>query len=178
VRRDAYAAVGGHGAVRGAVLEDVSLARTLHAAGCHTGVVEGGGHVRVRMYTGWSTLVEGLSKNAAAGYMSGGERALWVGLRQFLQVYAPLWLGVGSLLLLSGGSTVQGWFVLLCGSAAALLAVIIWGSIIRGLYHIAAWHALLWPFGLTCYGIIALWSVWQVRSGHGVNWKGRHYAGT
>lgn len=57
--REAYFASGGHGAVRGKVLEDVALARRARAYGLFLG----GGLFRVRMYRGYGEAVEGFGKN-------------------------------------------------------------------------------------------------------------------
>ncbi|HEX6420912.1 MAG TPA: glycosyltransferase [Acidimicrobiales bacterium] len=63
-----YRAVGGHAAVRGEVVEDVHLARRYAAHGLPVRCLAGGNDVRFRMYpTGPSQLVEGWTKNIAAG---------------------------------------------------------------------------------------------------------------
>lgn len=67
VDRETYEVAGGHGAddVRGAVLDDVALARAL---GPPTTVLGGRGSIRFRMYPhGLATLVEGWTKNFAGG---------------------------------------------------------------------------------------------------------------
>jgi cellulose synthase/poly-beta-1,6-N-acetylglucosamine synthase-like glycosyltransferase len=61
--RQAYDAVGGHAAIRGAVLEDVALARRVKAAGFHIWFASGFGIVRVRMYRSFSAMWEGWKKN-------------------------------------------------------------------------------------------------------------------
>ncbi|NTV65140.1 MAG: glycosyltransferase, partial [Oscillochloris sp.] len=72
VRRAIYERIGGHGAVRDEVLEDVRLAQAIRAAGGKVGAAEGMAYLRVRMYTNGQEVVAGLMKNAAAGYRSGG----------------------------------------------------------------------------------------------------------
>src|SRR5829696_1455630 len=72
-----HAAVGGHGSVRGEVLEDVALARRYRDAGLAVRCLAGGDAVRFRMYpAGLRQLVEGWSKNIAAGAGSIGPLAL------------------------------------------------------------------------------------------------------
>ncbi|NJL33096.1 MAG: glycosyltransferase [Chloroflexaceae bacterium] len=68
VRRSTYNAIGGHGAVRGDVLEDVLLAQRLRAAGAAVGVAMADQYIRVRMYTNGREVLEGLTKNAVAGF--------------------------------------------------------------------------------------------------------------
>lgn len=62
-----YDAVGGHAAVRGAVAEDLALAERYRAAGLGVRCLGGGRHVRFRMYRDLRSLVQGWSKNLAAG---------------------------------------------------------------------------------------------------------------
>jgi hypothetical protein len=71
------------------------------------------------------------------------------------------------------------------GGAALSLGLIVvgvalayWMTLMRTVYRLPGSTGLFWPFGLLCYGTIAVRSLWQVRSGRGVIWKGRHYAGT
>jgi glycosyltransferase involved in cell wall biosynthesis len=178
VRQASYAAIGGHAAVRNAVLEDVHLARELRRAGFRTGAVSGLHHLRVRMYTTGREVFEGLTKNAAAGYASGGGRSLWVGMRQFFLALAPLWLVGGGLVLLLVSGDTQSRIVFGLGVAVSLLVLSFWGRVLQHLYALPGFYAVLWPFGLHCYGFIVLYSLWKVRSGRGVLWKGRNYVGT
>ena len=63
-----YAAVGGHAAVAGQVIEDLHLARRYEAAGLPVHARAGRGQVRYRMYpAGVGALVEGWTKNLAGG---------------------------------------------------------------------------------------------------------------
>jgi glycosyltransferase involved in cell wall biosynthesis len=176
-RSAAYHAIGGHGAVRADVLEDVHLARAVRTAGYRTGAVEGSAYLRVRMYTNRYEVFEGLTKNAAAGYTSGGTRAFWVGAYQFMLAFAPFWLLAAGLVLLAQGRP-AGWAALGLGLLVAGAALTYWILLMRTIYRLPGSTGLLWPFGLVCYGIIAARSLWQVRSGRGVTWKGRRYAGT
>ncbi len=68
VRRAAYERAGGHGAVRGEVLEDIALLRAVKRSGGRGVVVDGSGLATTRMYDGWPAL--------AAGY----EKSLWSAL--------------------------------------------------------------------------------------------------
>jgi len=65
VRRDAYESVGGHGAVADKILEDVTLARAIRAAGYKVHFRYGADAVRTRMYRNWHELREGWTKNLA-----------------------------------------------------------------------------------------------------------------
>jgi 4,4'-diaponeurosporenoate glycosyltransferase len=68
VRRDVYERIGGHGAVRHEVAEDLALARVAADAGVPVRAVLAGDLVSYRMYPeGLRSLVEGWSKNLATG---------------------------------------------------------------------------------------------------------------
>lgn len=177
VRADAYHAIGGHSAVRAEVLEDVRLGQALRANGARIGSASGIDFLRVRMYTNGGEVFSGLTKNAIAGFRSGGLRALWGGLRQFLVAFAPLWLLTfgGWLLATSGGPL--AWSIFLHGLVVALVTLGFWALLLRRLYALPAHYALLWPLGMLAYGTITLWALWRVMSGRGVVWKGRAYAG-
>ena len=62
-RRDVYEAVGGHGAVREEVLDDIALARNVQQAGLGWEFFDGSGRVATRMYRGWRETCRGLAKN-------------------------------------------------------------------------------------------------------------------
>jgi chlorobactene glucosyltransferase len=177
VRRAAYAAVGGHGAVRDEVLEDVRLAQAVRAAGFRVGGGEGLDLLRVRMYHSGAEVAHGLTKNAAAGYRSGGARSMWAAMRLVGLAYGPLLLlGAGVAMLLLGEGA-AGWAVAALGALALGAALAFWGALYRQLYGLSPLHALIWPLGLMAYLLIALRGMWYVRSGRGVVWKGRTYAG-
>ncbi len=177
VRRAAYAGIGGHGAVRAEVLEDVRLAQAIRAAGFRVGGGEGLAFLRVRMYRSGREVLEGLTKNAAAGYRSGGARSGLAAMRLLALAVGPLGLlGAGGGLLLGGGGT-GAWAVLGLGALAFCAGLALWGAIYRQLYGLSPAHGLLWPLGLLAYLLIALRGIWLVRSGRGVVWKGRTYQG-
>ncbi|NJN19808.1 MAG: glycosyltransferase, partial [Oscillochloris sp.] len=109
VRRAAYAAAGGHAAVRNEVLEDVRLAQTLRAAGFRIGGGAALDQLAVRMYTNGAEVRAGLMKNAAAGYRSGGGRSQLAAFRLIVQAWAPIVLiGCGILWLALGGNSGRG----------------------------------------------------------------------
>ncbi len=70
VRRDAYLAMGGHAAVRDALIEDIPLARRAKASGLHTHAALGTDVYSVRMYDslievvrGWRRIYVGVLRN-------------------------------------------------------------------------------------------------------------------
>jgi hypothetical protein len=129
------------------------------------------------MYTSGAEVIEGLSKNAVAGLRTGGGRAAWGGLRQFVLAFAPLWLLAYGLWLLAAQGGLLAWLVLLQAALALAAALAFWALLLRQLYHQPSAYALLWPLGMLCYGLIALRAAWLVATGRGVTWKGRAYTG-
>ena len=65
IRHEAYAAVGGHAAVAGDILEDVALAKLVKAAGRNIRFRYAADAVRTRMYRNFEQLQEGWTKNLA-----------------------------------------------------------------------------------------------------------------
>jgi cellulose synthase/poly-beta-1,6-N-acetylglucosamine synthase-like glycosyltransferase len=63
LRRAAYERAGGHGAVRGEVIEDVALARAVKRAGGRAAPVDGSRLAACRMYEGWPALRAGYAKS-------------------------------------------------------------------------------------------------------------------
>ena len=164
-RRAAYATVGGHAAVRGAIVEDIRLAQRVKAAGLHLRMADGAGLIGCRMYASSSAAIDGYTKNILAGH--GGR----VSLLLLSTVFH--WL----LFLLP-------WFWLIFGAAWPApgyplwpLALIAAGVGVRGLTAYATRQrvadALLMPLSVLLMTWIAARAVlWQWRYG-GVKWKGR-----
>ncbi len=101
VRAAAYRRAGGHAAVRGAVLEDIALARAIKRSGGRIALADGSKLATCRMYTSWRELVEGYSKSLWASFGSPVIAALvTVGLLGLYVV--PLlvgqWLGLAAYL--------------------------------------------------------------------------------
>ncbi|MEN9324537.1 MAG: hypothetical protein RL414_291 [Actinomycetota bacterium] len=63
VKRSAYTAIGGHEAIKGEVLDDLRLARTLVADGYRGGVADGSAVASCRMYESGKDLVNGYTKS-------------------------------------------------------------------------------------------------------------------
>jgi len=88
--RAAYAAIGGHGAIRGFLHDGVRLPRLLRAAGYRTDLVAGAGLATCRMYRGFSEAWAGFSKNAHEGMATPRALPIWTLLLGCGQVLPPL----------------------------------------------------------------------------------------
>jgi hypothetical protein len=81
VRRDAYEAVGGFGAVAASLVEDVALAARLKAAGHRLEVRLAPDLAAVRMYGRFGDLWQGLAKNLAEVWGAGAAPLAWQAAR-------------------------------------------------------------------------------------------------
>ena len=85
-----YQRVGGHAAVRAAVLDDVELARAFVRAGGRAVVADGTEVATCRMYDDGAALVEGYTKSLWAAFGSGPRAAAVAGGLSWLYVLPPL----------------------------------------------------------------------------------------
>jgi chlorobactene glucosyltransferase len=170
IRRDAYAAAGGHAAVRGEVCEDTALARRVKGAGQRLRVLAAEHLARTRMYRDLPSLWEGFSKNAVE-IMGDARRTLAVAVAALLVGWAvpllPVALGIVAWRHPSG-LTAAGFGLASAGSLAVL------GVVVGTLRHFRAPAALglLFPLGTTMAAALAWRSVRLHRAGR-VTWKGR-----
>ncbi len=159
VHRETYRRIGGHETVRGRVLENFWLANQFRAAGFPVRSVLGRGVLSFRMYpNGLGELIQGWTKGFASG-------ASQTPLGTLLLVVA--WM-IGLMLAPVGGLTTCDWHFwsvayLLCATQVA------WFSRLVGSFH---WLTpVLYPVPLAFFFLVFAWSV--LRSGKGVQWKGR-----
>jgi 4,4'-diaponeurosporenoate glycosyltransferase len=145
IPRSRYREVGGHESVRGDVAEDLALAQVVHAAGLPVEAWAGGG-VEYRMYPeGLAALVEGWTKNLAAGASVTARLrvllvALWI--TGVLSV-VPVLLGGGVGLVIGAAVAVQAAVLLRrVGSFDVIdaLAVPLLVAVFVGLFAMSAWR--------------------------------------
>lgn len=158
-RRAAYQKIGGHAAVRAKVVEDVTLARRIKAAGLRLRMFEGNGLISCRMYQGWASVRDGFAKNILAGHGDSVPFLLLSTVLHWLAYVAPfLWL------LLSGFAPSA---LVLCAGVIALRMLTAAATGQRLL------DALLMPLSVVLMTRIAAQALyWRLRYG-GVQWKGR-----
>lgn len=178
LRHDIYERTGGHESVRDSVLEDTDLGQHVQRMGFRLYAAAARDLLAVRMYEDWPSTVEGLGKNAIAGYRSGGWRSSWVGFRQALIAFGPLYLvGAGLALWFYGFTAVSPLVPLVGGVLLLALTSASSGWLFRRRYRVSPLWGLLYPLGLALYYGLALRAFVRVRTGRGVIWKGRVLAG-
>jgi chlorobactene glucosyltransferase len=172
VRRTAYDVLDGHRAVRDSILEDTHLGQRAQAAGLCLEAIAAPDLIAVRMYTGWRSLVEGLSKNAVAGFRSGGARSSFVAVRQALIAFLPFILLFGSRWGGHGGSPLQV-ALALYGVALAAITLTTYAWLAWRRYRLGFGWGMLYPLGLAIYFGLAGVAFVRLATGRGVVWKGR-----
>lgn len=169
--RDAYDGLGGHGAVRASVVEDLRLAQILTRDGYTLTVRYGADVFSTRMYRSLGELVAGWSKNSAMGARQIAGRFVGSLLSLALLILVPLvWLLPPALV-----------FEGLVGDISAPLfawaawsfgvSVLLWGAVSRFL-GVSAMYGLLYPLGACVLWFITAKSLFR---GTRVEWKGRQY---
>jgi chlorobactene glucosyltransferase len=166
VRRDVYESLGGHEAVRAAVLEDVALAQRFRAAGRTLRVAWAPDLASTRMYRRREEMFEGLLKTVH-------------GVQYSTRVQVGRVVGMIALFLLPLGLLPFGWAV---GSAALIaMGAFLWIALIGK--HIAfdravgapAAYGVLYPLSVAYYLVVLATSIARGSSGRPVYWKGRAY---
>lgn len=174
-QRAAYESIGGHAAVKGRMLEDVLLARTVKAVGYQMIFVDALNVVRCRMYRSFSEVWNGFSKNLFAFYNYALPFAL-VGLllNVALFVLPPLLIILAAFTPLP--STVS-LLALLGYLIAVLMRLLLTLRFVRTQRLLSLALCFLHPLSIVIECLILLNSMrWYYRK-RGTEWKGRAYQG-
>jgi chlorobactene glucosyltransferase len=176
IRRDVYKRVGGHEAIRHAILEDVELAKRVKVAGGKLLFLPGAAWVQTRMYHTFGEMWRGWTKNLFLlyGRSLGKVFKAWVELCA-LDLLPYFFLLVFLMWLLSG----RGNIVALCGALGCLFIVVArHASYLRAVRRlgfdsrVAPWRLE----GALILGALLINSVMVHRVSHHVDWKGRRYS--
>jgi len=171
VRRSAYEAVGGHEAVRDAVVEDLKLAQTFARAGRRVSVREDWHGLSARMYQSFGEIVRGWTKNLSIGarqtFGPVGGRLL---LASVLVGYPLFWMFPGAVLLAGAAGYAASPAVaaagIAYGASAAMWSGVGWAISRR------PWLGWLYPVAAAVvWGMVARSALRRSR----VTWKGRDF---
>lgn len=157
-RRAAYDEIGGHAAIKSAILDDMAFAYAIKRHNLRLRCAEAAGFIVTRMYQNWAQVRDGYAKNIIAGH---GDSLAFLAFSTIFHCWmfiAP-WLWAT----LSGGQLLPILFTLL-GVSTRLLAAKFTGQRLR--------DAFLMPVSVILMTIIALRAV-QWRLIGGGQWKGR-----
>ncbi len=172
VLRDVYAAIGGHAAVAGEILEDVALARRVKQQRYGIYFTAPIGIVRTRMYRSFGRMWQGWTKNLYP-LMGGSPMSVFVELMEatpaleiglLLALVALHFGGVRNFALAPAEGMIAG--MLLCR------IILYSAALYRNLYPIS--YIQYYFTGSLLYGAALLESWWRNTCGE-VVWKGRAY---
>ena len=163
-RAEAWHSLGGHGAVRGEIIDDVGLATAVVAHGGDYRLLFGPKLFSCRMYSGLQDLWAGWSKNLFEGM--GSSWGVVAGLVGFVTCNVVLPWFVLPIAALSGRWDLAG-----LASMAVVAQVAARVQLDRRFGQDARYAATI-PLGWTILAAIAVWSGVQFHRG-GVRWKGR-----
>lgn len=165
--RKTYFELGGHSLVRREMFEDTLLAREWRQLGENSQVIDGRDVVAVRMYSSFTGIWNGFSKNYYPAFSAAFSFALF----QLYMAAAFVALPVAVSALVATGTLAAEWLLVVPVSLLPrmLLAV---------RFRHPLWSALLHPLQVPVMIALGFRSWWLVRFGRGVSWKGRVYSGS
>lgn len=179
VRRRAYEEAGGHAALRGALIDDVALAKLIQESGGRIWLGFDDNICSIRRYDRLGELWRMVSRSA------------FVQLRYRLDLLALVILGLGAcvvgppllvagaaLAIASGSAAVPiGWRIIGWASLAWLLQA---RALLPSVRHhrVPVAYCLTLPLSGGLYGLMTLSSAWSHITGSGQRWKGRSYSGS
>lgn len=167
VEHETYRRIGGHKAVRAAIVEDLELARLAKQANAGLRFRYAPDAVSTRMYRGFGAMCEGWKKNLALLFPD----TLTRGLRKLLQT-----------VLIFGLPLLAVWMYLTVARTQLIWLVVFWWIWRVGVHlstvskaHFSAGDTVLSLLGLPLYSWLLLESWMRKMFHHPVIWKGRDY---
>ena len=175
--RSTYDAIGGHAAVKGALLEDLALARLVTDRQLNPGVFMAAGLLHCRMYADWAQFRRGWKRIYTEAANRRASRLSVAALRvRFLGVVLPLWtLACGIFGVVLASTDLAKGLPLLC---LWLVATLVWlFALVRiaSIAHAPAWTAPLHIVGAWLTGSLLYEAADDLRSGVPTRWAGLEY---
>jgi chlorobactene glucosyltransferase len=171
IARRAYDALGGHAALREAMVEDVELARRFKRDGRYRLLMAAGEHLAsVRMYHSFREIWDGFTKNVYYG-PRGNLWALGGGLVFIATIsFLPPLLALNALVRRRPFEALEALL-----TSGALIATGGWAMASVGMDRRLGWFQ---PIGTAVLAAVTVNSTIAVISGRGVEWRGRRYGGS
>jgi hypothetical protein len=174
IRRDVYAACGGHARFPSHSLEDFMLAQTARRWGAATSSAIASEIVSARRYHGFSDLrprvVRALRTTGSDSVLNLIERTSL----EFCLNVLPLLVAAGSLLRMVATGLFQPILAVMLGLASlAFLAGTCTPRSCRRICGVRSWAVWLYPLGSALYVILQLQAINDVLRGQAISWRGR-----
>jgi chlorobactene glucosyltransferase len=160
IARSDYDAIGGHVALKDAVVDDVALARLMRRSGRRTYAVRAEEQVSVRMYRGGREVVEGFTKNTFAVLNRSYFSTILFLLLGFLFHIYPY------LAAMTGNGIAIATVVAITATRLILFAALRYNMLAALLAH---------PLMMLFWSWIALRSMWKTGVKRRLAWRGRVY---
>lgn len=159
-RRETYDRIGGHDAVRSAVVDDVEMAKAVKRAGGRVVMAHGLGTVSCRMYRSHREVFNGFRKNFLAGF---GNNIPFFLLSAGLHIWVYL---------LPIAAMAVGWIPVGTGTALVMVPIV-QRLLIAWWFQWPRLDSLLHPIGVAWFQALALRVLADRLSGRKILWKGR-----
>ena len=174
IKRRVYDAIGGHETIKNQIVEDKAIAEQVKRNGYHLVIANGYAQAKTRMYTSFSTLWEGWTKNIYLGLKDRlGLLLFGAFLALMASLFMPLWPLFGLALYVNGGGMQA---ILILVESLVVWALLLYARVqVSRAMRIPAWYALTTPLGAGVFAAMMFTSAWKILSGKGVAWKGRVY---
>jgi chlorobactene glucosyltransferase len=170
-RREAYLALGGHEALRDHLVEDIAFGRRVASRtweGMRLVNADGIDLLQCRMYSGFTDLWEGFSKNLRPVFEESHGGFLLFGLVIFSLFLLPFLLLAAAFL---------GFLSLLWPSLLAVALILLLRALLTIRFRTSWLSWVAHPFGIVLAILLSLNS-WRLCRSNSVSWKGRLYSGT
>jgi chlorobactene glucosyltransferase len=170
IRREAYARIGGHEALKNSVVDDVHLAFAAKKAGLRTRAARAEHRISVRMYRGFREVMDGFTKNIA--YCFNGAVGVLLGLVTLLTVVFAVVPPVALLSALAGVPIPPGDVVRAAAAAALMLATRL---LLASAFGDPLWPSLTHPLMVTVWAGIIGRSLYCRVVRRKLSWRGRDF---
>ena len=172
VTHDSYNAIGGHGAVRSSVAEDLMLAQRFFAARKRVVLMLGVNQLSTRMYASLGEIISGWRKNVFAGGLDSVPFGR-IGRTFFpLVLLLPPLMQLLPVLVLILGAFGHATPSMILWATISSVATLIWWLVVYVTIDESPLYALLSPLGAL---VLLYIFVTAVVRGRRVSWKGRTY---
>jgi len=174
-KRQTYERIGGHERIKGEIVEDLVLARTIKKEGYRLSYLLGTELFALRLYTNLRGIWEGFSKN----FFVGMDQKVWAAIACIFLMFIVLVLPWLSVPLGLGYLILYGWHELaiayvILGVIPCLITLFM-RRLLKKVGNLDDTYAFLQPLGAIVLIGILINSIIKVSFGKGVTWKGRVY---